>query len=152
MENENSIIILPDNIKMKDAIKEYSFCSKYYIEHLHWDNRSQLDSFINHRQNMYLLNQEYDTRKALCDKLFNKFKTYDFRWSNQSYTSIATSLFSQIAGFVPKSSYNSSVQKMLDDYYPKALQFCITGDIPEDIINIKVKIIPKQGHQSSKPA
>ena len=49
---------------------------------------------------MYLLNEEYDTRKTICDKLSNTFKTHDFVWTNQSYTSIATSLFKQLCGFI----------------------------------------------------
>lgn len=32
---------------------------------------------------MYPLNQEYDVRKNICDKLFNTFKTQDFEWKNQ---------------------------------------------------------------------
>ena len=86
---------------------------------------------------MYLLNQEYDARKNICDKLFNTFKTQDFKWTNQSHTSIATSLFKQLNGYIPESSYNIKTRQMLDDYYPRA-QWCSTDDIPDDVINIDI--------------
>ena len=88
---------------------------------------------------MYLLNEESDdTRKTICDKLFNTFKTHDFKWTNQSYTSISTSLFKQLNGYIPESSYNVNTRQMLDEYYPKALQWCTTDDIPEDVISIDI--------------
>ena len=49
--------------------------------------------FVDHKQNMYPSNNECDIGKSICDKLFNKYKTHDFKWSNQSYTSIASSLY-----------------------------------------------------------
>ena len=37
---------------------------------MHWNNRGVLDGFIDHKKNMYLLSEEYDTRKI--------YKTRDF--------------------------------------------------------------------------
>ena len=87
---------------------------------------------------MYLLNEEYNTRKTICDKLFKIYKTHDFKWSNQSYTSISTSLFRQLNGYIPESSYNVNTRQMLDDFYPRTLQWCTTDDIPEDVVNIDI--------------
>ena len=36
----------------------------------------------------------------MCQKLFNKYKTHDFKWSNQSYTSLAMSIFNQLCGLI----------------------------------------------------
>lgn len=55
---------------------------------------------------MYILNDQYETRKQICDSLFDKFKTADFVWSNQSYTNMATSLFKQMCGYLPESCYD----------------------------------------------
>ena len=41
-----------------------------------------LDGFIDDKQNMYLLNEEYDSRKSICEELFNMCNTHDFLWSN----------------------------------------------------------------------
>ena len=41
-------------------------------------------------------------------------------------------------GFLPQSSYNVNTRQMLDDYYPRALQWCITEDIPDNIISIDI--------------
>ena len=87
---------------------------------------------------MYLLNEEYDTRKKICDKLFDIYKTYNFLWTNQSYTSIATSLFTQLKGYIPESTYNINTRQMLDDFYPRALQWCTMDDIPNNIVSIDI--------------
>ena len=87
---------------------------------------------------MYLLNEEYDKRKTICDKLFDTFKTYDFIWTNQSYTSIATSLFKELNGYIPESSYNINTRQMLDDFYSGALQWCTTNDIPDNVVSIDI--------------
>ena len=122
--DKDHVLILPSEDKMKDAISLYSEVSNYYIEYMHWNNRGILDGFIDHYKNMYLLNDEHDTRKNICDKLFDIYKTDDFYWSNQSFTSIATSLFKQLNGFLPKSEYSIYTIHMLDEYYPRAIQWC----------------------------
>ena len=137
-DKENHIVVLPEGVKMNDAISLYSRNENLYVEYLHWNNNGILDGFIDHKKNMYLLNEEYDTRKTICDKLFNTFKTHDFKWTNQSYTSISTSLFKQLNGYIPESSYNVNARQMLDEYYPRALQWCTTEDIPEDVISIDI--------------
>lgn len=55
---------------MRDAISLYSTNANLYVEYLHWNNDGVLDGFIDHNKNMYLLNDEYDTRKQICDRLF----------------------------------------------------------------------------------
>ena len=92
LENENHII-LPKDVKMSQDIHAYLNKTNFYVECMHWDKHGILDGFINHKQNMYPSNNECDIGKSICDKLFNKYKTHDFKWSNQSYTSIASSLY-----------------------------------------------------------
>ena len=101
---ENHIVVLPEGCKMKQAIDLYSRKENFYVEYLHWNNNGILDGFIDHKKNMYLMNEEYDMRKTICDKLYNTFKTHDFKWTNQSYTSISISLFKQLNGYIPESS------------------------------------------------
>ena len=138
LDKENNIIILPEEVKMRDAINSYSKSENFYVEYLHWNNNGILDGFIDHKRNMYLLNDEYNTRKTICDKLFNIYKTHDFKWTNQSYTSISTALFRQLNGYIPESSYNVNTRQMLDDFYPRALQWCTTDDVPDDVVSIDI--------------
>ena len=138
IKKENHIIVLPEGVRMRDAISLYSTNKNLYVEYLHWNNYGVLDGFIDHNKNMYLLNDEYDTRKQICDRLFNMYKTHDFKWTNQSYTSIAMSLFAQQCGYIPESSYNVHTRQMLDEYYPRALQWCTTDDIPDDVVSIDI--------------
>ena len=87
---------------------------------------------------MYLLNDEYETRKVICDKLFDRYETQDFKWSNQSYTSMAASIFKQINGYVTESPYNENTRNMLDEFYPRAVQRRTPDDIPDDVVNIDI--------------
>ena len=138
IDKENNIIILPEGVKMPQMMEIYMNISNLYIEFLHWSNNGILDGFIDHKKNMYLLNDDYDKRKTLCNKLFNIYKTHDFKWTNQTFTSIASTLFRQMYGFLPQSSYNVNTRQMLDDYYPRALQWCTAEEIPDDIISIDI--------------
>ena len=138
LDKKDNIIVLPEDVKMMQAIDAYINSTCYYVEYLHWNNNGILDGFIDHRNNMFLLNDEYDIRKSICDKLFNLYKTHDFKWVNQTFTSLATALFRQTCGYLPQSTYNVQTREMLDDFYPRALQWCTTEDIPDDVINIDI--------------
>ena len=138
MNKENHIIVIPEGVNMREAINRYCENNKYYVEYLHWNNNGTLDGFIDHNKNMYLLNDEYNIRKRIYNKLFNRYRTEDFVWSNQSYTSIAMSLFAQQYGYIPESSSNIHAKNTLDEYYPRALQWCSTEDIPDDVVSIDI--------------
>ena len=60
LDKENNIIILPEEAKMRDAVNSYSRSENFYVEYLHWNNNGILDGFIDHKRNMYLLNEEYN--------------------------------------------------------------------------------------------
>ena len=138
LNKKDNIIVLPEDVKMMQAIDAYINSTCYYVEYLHWNNNGILDGFIDHRNNMFLLNDEYDIRKSICDKLHDLYKTHDFKWHNQTFTSLATALFRQTCGYLPQSTYNVHTRDTLDDYYPRALQWCTTEDIPDDVINIDI--------------
>ena len=114
----NKIIILPEDEKIEPVIDRYIYHTNYFMEYLHFNNNGRLDGFIDHRSNMFILNDQYETRKLICDSLFDKFKTADFVWSNQSFTNMAFNLFKQMCGYLPKSNYDVKTQQVLDDFYP----------------------------------
>ncbi|XP_068677184.1 uncharacterized protein [Montipora foliosa] len=138
LEKKDNIIVLPEDVKMMQAIDAYINSTCYYVEYMHWNNNGMLDGFIDHRNNMFLLNDEYDTRKSICDKLCGLYKTHDFKWVNQTFTSLASALFKQTCGYLPPSTYNVQTREMLDDYYPRALQWCTTEVIPDDVVSIDI--------------
>ena len=126
-EVSNSILILPKDTKMNQAINEYVKSSNFYVEMLKYNNNGMLDAFIDHRNNMILLNNDYDTRKTVCKSLYNIYKSDDFVWCNQSFTSLSISLFEQLCGHVDESAYNTQAREIIDSYYPKALQWVNTN-------------------------
>ena len=129
----NKVIVLPEDEKIEPVIDCYIYRTNYFVEYLHFNNNGRLDGFIDHKSNMYILNDQYKTRKQ-----FDKFKTVDFVWSNQSYTNMATSLFKQMCGYLPESCYDTKTQQVLDDFYPKALQWCSTGDQPDNLVSLDI--------------
>lgn len=79
---EKHIIILPLSMKIPFAINHHVAESNYYVEYLHWNNKGILDGFLDHKNNLVLLNDEYVLRKEICSNLFNIYKSDDFIWSN----------------------------------------------------------------------
>lgn len=110
LDKENHVTALPEDTKIEHAIEQYNGRTNFFVEYLHWDNRGVLDGCVHHRNNMYVLNNEHNTRKSICDTLYEKYKTLEFMWSNQSYTTLATSLFKHMSGFLPESQYNSKTR------------------------------------------
>jgi len=108
-------MILPEEMKIEEAIKTYTIVTNNYVEYLHWNNNGVLDGFVDHAKSMYCLNEEYNARKSICRKLKKMYKTEDFFWTNQSYTSLVNSLFKQICGFLQESNYNAKARQILDD-------------------------------------
>ena len=66
--------------------------------------------------------------------MLDPYKSDDCIWSNQSFTLLAQSLFKLIRGYLPESSYNERTIRMLDEYHPRALQWCTTENLKHDEI------------------
>ena len=90
---ENHLIVLLPDMKIEPVIETYMIRTNYFVEYLHYDNNGTLDVLMDHKNNMYILNNECETRKSICERLYKIYKSYDFVWCNQSYTSLATSIF-----------------------------------------------------------
>ena len=93
---------------------------------------------MDHKNNMYVLNNEYETRKSICERLYKIYKSYDFIWCNQSYTSLASSLFKHMTGYLPESQYDTKTREVLDDFYPPALQWCSTDPAPDNLVSLDI--------------
>ena len=105
---ENHVIVLPPDMKIETVIEAYMIRNNYFVEYLHYDNNGRLDGFMDHKNNMYVLNNEYKNSKSICERLCKIYKSYDFIWCNQSYTSLALSLFKHMRGYLPESQYDVS--------------------------------------------
>lgn len=69
---------MPEDEKIEQVIDRYIYRANYFVEYLHFNNNGRLDAFIDYKSNMYILNAQYETRKQICDSLFDKFKTAYF--------------------------------------------------------------------------
>ena len=135
---ENHVIVLPPDSKIEPIIEAYTIRTNYFVEYLHYDNNGRLDGFMDHKNNMYVLNNEYENRKSICERLYKIYKSYDFVWCNQSYTSLATSLFKHMRGYLPESQYDTKTREVLDDFYPRALQWCSTDPVPDNLVSLDI--------------
>ena len=41
-------------------------------------------------------------------------------------------------GYLPQSSYDIKTRQVLDDFYPRALQWCSTGDQPDNLVSLDI--------------
>ena len=135
---ENHVIVLPPDTKIEPIIEEYMIRTNYFVEYLHYDNNGRLDGFMDHKNNVYVLNNEYENLKSICERLYKIFKLYDFVWCNQSYTSLASSLFKHMRGYLPESQYDTKTREVLDDFYPRALQWCSTDPVPDNLVSLDI--------------
>ena len=134
---ENHVIILPPDMKIEPVIEAYMIRTNYFVEYLHYDNNGRLDGFMDHKNNMTVLNNEYENRKSICERLYKIYKSYDFIWCNQSYTPLATSLFKHMRGYLPESQYDTKTREVLDDFYPRAQQWCSTDPAPDNLVSFR---------------
>ena len=135
---ENHVIVLPPDMKIEPVIETYMIRTNYFVEYLHYDNNGRLDGFMDHKNNMYVLNNEYDTRKQICEQLYKMYKSHDFIWCNQSYTTLASSLFKLMRGYLPEYQYNNKTREIIDAFYPRALQWCSTDPAPENLVSLDI--------------
>ena len=135
--NQNNIIVCPEDLDVRTAICQYMQTSGYYVEYMHFNNNGKLDGFLDHK-NMFVENNEYETRKQICKQIQQTRNIHDFQWANQSWTSLTNSLFKIMVGYIPESSYNNKTREILDRYYPIALQWCSFDDKPEGSVNIDI--------------
>ena len=134
---ENYEIILPEDMKIEYVIEQFLIRTNHFVEYLRYDNNGRLDGFMDHKQNMYILNNDYDTRKEICRKLFKMYKTHDFIWCNQSYTTLASSMFKHMRGYLPESQYDIKTREVLDDFY-RALQWCTREEVPQFVTSLDI--------------
>ena len=71
---ENHVIVLPPDMKIEPVIEAYMIRTNYFVEYLHYDNNGRLDGFMDHKNNMYVLNNEYENRKSICERLYKSMK------------------------------------------------------------------------------
>ena len=62
---ENHVIILPEDMKIEYVIEQHVIRTNYFVEYLHYDNNGRLDGFMDHKHNMYILNNDYDYLLAI---------------------------------------------------------------------------------------
>ena len=67
---ENHLIVLPPGMKIAPVIETYMIRTNYFLEYFHYDNNGRLDGFMDHKNNMYVLNNEYENRKSICERLY----------------------------------------------------------------------------------
>ena len=78
-ETKNNIIICPGDLDVRKAIIDYVRDTKFYVEYIHYNNNGQLDRFLDHNNNMYVENNEYEIRKQICESLYKTYNIHDFK-------------------------------------------------------------------------
>lgn len=65
-------------MRLEEVIDAYIIKTNNFVEYLNWNSRGVLDGFLDHNNNMYVRNDEYETRRLICEALYSKYKIDDF--------------------------------------------------------------------------
>ena len=76
-ETKEQIFVLPEDMRLEEVIDAYVIKTNYFVEYLNCNSRGVLDGFLDHNNNMYVRNDEYETRKLICETLYSKYKIDD---------------------------------------------------------------------------
>ena len=68
LECNDTLIMLPED-KVEETINIIVETFEVQIQYLHWLNSGKLGGFIDRRNNIFVLNDDWDTRKTICEKL-----------------------------------------------------------------------------------
>lgn len=52
--------------------------------------------------------------------------------------SLATSLFKHMRGYLPESQYDTKTREELDNFYPRAKQWCSTEPAPDNLVSLDI--------------
>ena len=86
----DTLVVLQENNKIEEAIDNIITKFRLYIEYLHWSNCTKLFGFINHCNNIFVLNGNYDMRRMINEKLHDIYRVQDINRKNQIITKIAS--------------------------------------------------------------
>lgn len=64
---------------------------------------------------------DYDLRQYVCDKLFKLYNNEAFKWKNQSFNNIVSSLFAMLCGKIKKSIHIKEDEVIIDNYHTRPL-------------------------------
>ena len=71
-------------------------------ETFHWHNPTQYRKFVTHGNNCSDVTLVYICKDHHCFPITDEKLKHDFKWSNQSYTSIASSLYKHMCVYIPE--------------------------------------------------
>ena len=92
----------------------------YIIEQFNFRTQSNISAFVHPITGKVILeNNDFDIRKSICDKAYEIYKNDDYKFKNQSITQLSMNLFKNMVGKLEKSTYNSLVNNILNEYAPK---------------------------------
>ena len=74
---QNNIIVCPEDLDVRTAICQSMQTSGYYVEYMHFNNNGKLDGFLDHKNNMYVENNEYEIRKQFCEQIQQTHNIHD---------------------------------------------------------------------------
>ena len=112
------------NVDLKELVLEIADKLGQAIPHHQLQLRNgEVVAFIHPTSKKVIkLAKEYEDRKAVCDKLYQQYPSYNFEWRNQSYTQMGMDLMAILNCNIPfKSQYDSISKYIHDEYYTRPL-------------------------------
>ena len=126
-----------NNITMYELVNECIKHSNTMIENIHFDNEKQVSAFM-YNDKIYINAPDYEVRKDVAEKLYNKLEINELKFNNQSFTQISKNIVKYFLHKNPeKSEYNSQVLNIIDTYRPKPFVVKYKNEMTGDAFDIK---------------
>jgi hypothetical protein len=133
-EEENIIYIINKDIDINkfciDLITEFN----YVVEYIDLNYKTSSIQLFKHpiKNIYYSAYDDYHKRKAICEKLNNKYQNQFIKFNNQSFSTIAKKLL-KFHTDIPQSTYLQHTFNMLEQFEPKPIveiiESCNTTDL-----------------------
>ena len=77
------------------------------------------------KDQIYVAGRDWDERKAICDKHYNKYKVADYKFINQSWGNIARTMYENLYGSIPSSGYSEDLKTIFQNYSIAPYRMCV---------------------------
>ncbi len=129
-QDKNEVVLFESALEdvAKDLIKSVG----YSVTAMKFRN-SEIEAFQHPlTQQIIQFAPNYHQRQHVCQKLFELYPLYCFQFRNQSYNTLASSLFEVMFGKIPKSYHIKEDQQIIDEYHTSPLIETLVPEFPFD--------------------
>lgn len=127
------IQILADGFNIRDILEEVQKQTNHLIDVIDCDDKGNIKGFKHPVTKQYILEgPDFEERKQALNLINKDFNDDKFLFVNQSWASIGNSIFNQIVGTLPSSTYSQRARHICDSNFARPLSFQCYDEIHQN--------------------